>query len=102
MNSPSDTISTSEPEPLAPSLPPEFYASRLLSSKIELAEEIDKLLASWAPELPAMKGAASYPVIDKELSLLMMCYNLALRLDAAIARIETLEAANELGTDDGK
>lgn len=106
MNSSSDTPSTNEPAPSEVVLPPEAYASRLVDYKTDLANEIGLVMTPWLNECPAMKTDNSYSVIDKELHLLMMIYNLALRLDAATNRITELET--DLGhlticaTDDGK
>lgn len=99
MNSSSDTTSTNEPAPSEVALPPEFYASRLVNFKTDLANEIGTVMTPWLAESPAMKADNSYSVIDKELHLLMMIYNLALRNETLSARIAKLE---ELLNDDGK
>ena len=99
MNSSSDTTSTNEPALSEVVLPPEVYASRLVDYKADLANEIGLVMTPWLNECPAMKTDASYSVIDKELHLLMMVYNLALRNEALSARIAKLE---ELLNDDGK
>lgn len=80
-------------------LPPEAYASRLVDYKADLANEIGLIMTPWLPACPAMKTDTSYSVIDKELHLLMMNYNLALRIEHLEARIAKLE---NILNDDGK
>lgn len=99
MNSSSDTTSSHEPAPSEVVLPPEAYASRLVDYKADLANEIGIIMTPWLSACPAMKVDNSYGVIDKELHLLMMNYNLALRIDYLETRIAKLE---ELLSDDNK
>lgn len=83
-------------------MPPEAYASRLVDYKVDLANKIGATMSSWRFELSAFAKDSDYPVIDKELHLIMMIYNLTSKVEFLSNHIQQLEANLERFIDDGK
>lgn len=83
-------------------MPPELFP-QLLNAKVELANRIGTTMSAWQFEQSSFVRDTDYPIIDKELHLLMMVFNLTSKVEFLTNHIKQLESSIEYLThDDGK